>query len=279
RLAFLRAVADDDAARALAAALAIAPSGIAVDGLARGRNLTDTETEALLAALPLRLVGDAPARHAFSPLHWGAMRETLVAAVAAHHRRHPELLGIATDRVLAGTGVRISSTLVAAIADALVAEASLVKEGHTLRLPTHRARIEPADAARWKAVAPLLDAGGAAPPSVAEIADRLRERPDRIAQFLVRIGRHGLAIRVADNRFFRPAALQRLADLLSDLAAEAPDGHITVARFRDRSGVGRNLAIDVLEYFDQVKLTRRTGEFRVLARSPKDVFKRDEPPV
>jgi selenocysteine-specific elongation factor len=46
------------------------------------------------------------------------------------------------------------------------------------------------------------------------------------------------------------------------LAAHAPERRVTAAAFRDRSGVGRNVAIELLEYFDRVKLTRRIGDVR-----------------
>ena len=41
-------------------------------------------------------------------------------------------------------------------------------------------------------------------------------------------------------------------------------GTLTAAAFRDRSGIGRNLAIEVLEYFDRIKFTRRVGDARVI---------------
>ena len=37
-----------------------------------------------------------------------------------------------------------------------------------------------------------------------------------------------------------------------------------VEPFRDRSGIGRNLAIEVLEYFDRIKFTRRVGDAHVI---------------
>ena len=37
--------------------------------------------------------------------------------------------------------------------------------------------------------------------------------------------------------------------------------------FRDASGIGRNVTIELLEYFDRVGLTRRVGNVRFLRRS------------
>ena len=40
-------------------------------------------------------------------------------------------------------------------------------------------------------------------------------------------------------------------------------GNLTLAEFRDAIGVGRGLALQVLEHFDRTGLTRRQGEGRV----------------
>jgi selenocysteine-specific elongation factor len=55
-----------------------------------------------------------------------------------------------------------------------------------------------------------------------------------------------------------------MAQLLVELADEATDGLVTTAAYRDASGLGRNLAIAVLEYFDSEKITRRVGDTRRL---------------
>ena len=54
--------------------------------------------------------------------------------------------------------------------------------------------------------------------------------------------------------------------------AESPTGRFGVRAFRDRAGIGRNLAIDLLEHFDAVKLTRRIGDGREIVRPLAEVF-------
>ena len=54
-------------------------------------------------------------------------------------------------------------------------------------------------------------------------------------------------MQVAPNRFFLPETVARLADLADALAAESPEGSFTAAQFKDRSGIGRNVTIEVLD--------------------------------
>jgi selenocysteine-specific elongation factor len=48
------------------------------------------------------------------------------------------------------------------------------------------------------------------------------------------------------------------------MTQESPQGTMTVKDFRDRSGIGRNVAIDVLEFFDGKGFTRRQGNERIV---------------
>ena len=69
-------------------------------------------------------------------------------------------------------------------------------------------------------------------------------------------------MRVSKTRFFLPDGVRRLREIARDGAR--PAGSITASAFRDRSGIGRNTAIEVLEYFDRIRFTRRVGDAHVL---------------
>ena len=66
------------------------------------------------------------------------------------------------------------------------------------------------------------------------------------------------------NRFFLPETLARLAEIAGELADSSPDGTFTAAAFKDRSGIGRNLTIQMLEFLDKMGATRRLGDARIV---------------
>jgi hypothetical protein len=47
---------------------------------------------------------------------------------------------------------------------------------------------------------------------------------------------------------------------------------VDITVFRDCTGIGRNLAIEVLEFFDSVGLTKRDGNTRTLIAEAKNIF-------
>ncbi|MGE0748112.1 MAG: selenocysteine-specific translation elongation factor [Rhodospirillales bacterium] len=272
RLAFLAAMETADHAAALARLLDEGVLGIDLARFGAARNLTPEESTAVFGTVAMTRVRREGIDQGFAPCHWDSLRETVLAALADWHRRHPGVAGVSEDRLAATAGLRLPAAVALAVAGELARAGTIAREGRTVHLPAHRAKMEPADAARWKRVAPLLQAGGVSPPAVGEIALKIGEPPPKVEQLLVRAGRLGLVVRISPNRFLPPAALQALAEKAEALAAAAPGELLTVIGFREGAGIGRNLAVEVLEHFDRIKLTRRIGDGRKLLRPAAGLF-------
>ena len=246
RLAWLAAMALDDDGAALAALLESSPMGVDLARFAANRNLP------------------AASGWRFSQAHCGALRDKALANLAAWHARTPDSVGPAEDRVL--EGMRLPRDVVFTLTEELVKEGLVVREGANLRLASHRVEVNPADAALWQRVEPLLEGAALRPPTVTELATSAGMDPKKIEASLSRLARHGKVVRVSKNRFFLPSSLKKLEGVAADL--ERGTGELTAAAFRDRTGIGRNLAIEVLEFFDRIKFTRRVGDARVLMQPP-----------
>ncbi|HZM36904.1 MAG TPA: SelB C-terminal domain-containing protein, partial [Burkholderiales bacterium] len=228
------------------------PLGIDLSRFLANRNLST------LPEVPMRAAGGI----GFSPEHWKALRERALATIGAFHARSPESGGLAEDRIVEGT--RLPRKALIELAEELAREGGIVRDGASVRLAGHRAQLAPADAALWERVAPILAEGSLRPPTLTELGAALGKDAKHLEPVLARLARHGLLVRVSKNRFFTPEAVKRLEDMAKAEAKER--GTITAAAFRDRAGIGRNLTIEVLEYFDRTKFTRRAGDAHVLVR-------------
>ena len=102
---------------------------------------------------------------------------------------------------------------------------------------------------------------------VVEVVDRAGISLDRLESFLARAEQLGWVHRVASNRFFLPTTLRELERVAEHLATERPDGAFAAADFNRVSGIGRNLTIQVLEYFDRIGITQRHGDRRSLSHA------------
>ena len=153
-----------------------------------------------------------------------------------------------------------------------MADGALTRTGAALALAGRKSDLGATDSVLWERVRGQLATAGARPPAVAEIARVLSEPPRRVKDLLMRIARRGQAQRVSEERFALPATVHGWAAHAQALAGKDLRARFTAAQFRDQSGLGRNLAIEVLEFFDRVKFTRRIGEMRLVVAAAADIF-------
>ena len=272
RLAFLGAMEDADDGTALTDLLETSPNGLHLGRFAATRNLTPDDMEALAELVPMKTVRTETGALGFSDDRWAAVHNAVLTGLAAWHKKSPDTVGPGENRILAGTGIRLPAEAAVAIAAELVREGVIVKEGMGVRLPSHQPSLQGTDATNWKKIKPLLIEGGLRPPVVTDIAQKIGGEPKKIESLLVRAGRHGLVVRIAKNRFYPPETLRDLADIAEKVAAETDGGTITAATFRDATDIGRNLAIEVLEFFNKVKFTRRVGDGHEVIRPAAEAF-------
>ena len=87
-----------------------------------------------------------------------------------------------------------------------------------------------------------------------------------LADFLHRKAADGDVVRVAPQRFLARELLAQLAALATAMVDEAPDTGFVAATFRDRSGVNRTVAIEILEMLDRLGITQRVGDARKIRK-------------
>jgi selenocysteine-specific elongation factor len=120
------------------------------------------------------------------------------------------------------------------------------------------------DQALWHRIAPLLTEQPFQPPRVRDIARTESLDEATVRQLLIRVARQGSVYKVAHDHYFDRDAVAQLAGIVRELAAGTLEGTVTAAEFRDRIGTGRKLAIQILEYFDRIGLTRRLRDIHRL---------------
>ena len=269
RLATLAAVAEIEHRKALSRLLE-AQGVVDLERFAAARNLTPAELAAL--AGEFLCVGPTRARFAASETYLASLAERVAAALAEWHSGEPDELGPNRPvlfRRLAGAGPE--PALDAALLR-LAQQGRVVREGARWRLAEHRPRLSEADERLWQRLHPLIEQAGLRPPRVRELAAALGLDAEAMQRFLARAERFGRVAKVADNRFFLPETLLALAQIAAELADASPEGSFAAADYKERSGLGRNLTIELLEYFDRMGLTSRTGDVRVVLRDGGEVF-------
>ena len=102
-------------------------------------------------------------------------------------------------------------------------------------------------------------------PDVATVAATCKAAAPVVERMTALLLREKVLVRL-DTLVFHADTLARLKEEIAGLKAQAPAGRATVdvAAFKDRYGVSRKFAIPLLEFLDRERVTRRTGDVRLV---------------
>jgi selenocysteine-specific elongation factor len=201
-----------------------------------------------------------------------ALARDVAEALAAFHARQPSAPGITAEALRRALPTRLSRDAFAALLAHLVASGAVVAEAHLLRAQSHRGGLAGEEARLWAALRPRLAEAPFRPPLLREAAAAIGAGEVALRRACKGFSRLGLVVEVAPDRFFLRDAAMAMAEAAHALSAEVGGGGFTAAQFRDRLDNGRQLAIQVLDYFDRRRITMRRGDLRRAGKEPGAVF-------
>lgn len=267
RLADLQALAQPTHAQALEALLAAHDEGVEWPRLAQALNLDAQQRATLRRQVPAHEVAHAGGLRLIALARWQALQEQVVRVLAEWHTQHPDSVGLTEAALVRALAPAADGMLRCAAVRAGHSARRIVRQGFVLRLPDHAARLSAEDAARLQRVITVMQPFGLRPPPLGEIAPLLDMQLGEASAFLERAAALGHLVRVAKNRFFLPATIDELVAIARRTSLDAPEGRFDAASFRDKSGIGRNLSIQVLEFMDRSAITRLAGDRRSMTVS------------
>ncbi|HRO61182.1 MAG TPA: SelB C-terminal domain-containing protein, partial [Burkholderiaceae bacterium] len=127
----------------------------------------------------------------------------------------------------------------------------------------HGVRLSASEQRIAEKVAPLLEQAGREGAWARDLARDAREPEALMRTALARLARRGELHQVVKDLYFSQQTMNDCANIVRALAASG-EGALTVAGFRDASGLGRKRATQILEYLDRIGMLRRIGDVHKL---------------
>ena len=230
------------------------PADIAT--LSRKANIAEAEgirlaKEAIAEASVIAL-GDSPLTPStvlYTMAGWSQLSGKALQALTAFHEQYPLRSGMAREELRTRLG--LSAQNFAPALQQLVGSGVMVESNAAVRLPDHAVAVSDAQRKQMDAFVAALEAQPYAP-----------SPPELDAQLVNLLVDEGRVAKATDGVVFAAAAYnEMLSKVKSHLEAT---GKITVAEVRDMFGTSRKYALSLLEHLDELKVTRRTGDERVL---------------
>ncbi|WP_431265703.1 selenocysteine-specific translation elongation factor [Roseateles chitinivorans] len=259
RLAELVALTAASPAQRLAGLLAQAPMGVDLARFAAGQGVAGDARVTLLAAAGASTVvlgadGPAWALGAAQTAQWEGVA---LARLMRYHEEQPEELGPDLARWRRLAAPRMAEPLWQSLVRRMSSAGQVTISGAAAHLPAHGIQLSALDERLAQKVMPRLRSAGFEGAWARDLAKDAHEPESLVRTTLARLSQRGELFQVVKDLYYAPAAIQELALIAR---ASAVGGDVTAAVFRDRSGLGRKRAIQVLEFFDKVGVLRRVGD-------------------
>ena len=186
---------------------------------------------------------------------WQHLRRTVLDTLAAYHQNATDEIGPDAARLRRLARLRMDDAHWRLLLDALVREGSVAQSGAFVHLPEHGSQLAARDETLLQRLTPHLMEAGAQGAWVRDLAEHIGEHAANLRPAMARLARSGHLYQVVKDLYLDEATAARLAALVRQLAladteaAKATDAQqtsnslpiLTVARFRDASGLGRRV--------------------------------------
>ncbi len=257
RLAELAALALPTPAERLAALIDVAPYGVDLERWRIAQGLLDVPA----GSWPKQAL--AQDGQALGATQTEAFSATALAALQTFHEKQPDELGPDSARLRRLAAPRLPMPLWQALLARLAAAGQLVLHGAFVHLPAHGVQLSATETRIAQKVQAPLAAAGFEGAWARDLAKHAQEPEPLVRATLARLARRGDLHQTVKDLYYPPAAMQQLATLARQVA-QANAGDVLAAQFRDAANLGRKRAIQILEYFDRIGLTRRVGDVHKL---------------
>ncbi|MDO8717242.1 MAG: selenocysteine-specific translation elongation factor [Dehalococcoidales bacterium] len=205
--------------------------------------------DALIMQRQVIVIGEGEHRLLFTGPVWARLANTATTILMDYHQKYPARSGM--PKVELGSRLKMGRHA-ANIWQKLAAEGVLNEEGMVVRLPVHHIKLTPQQQAKIDAFLKSLEQNPYSPPG-----DQIPE-PDLLNLLI----EQQKVVKVSEGVVFAPAVYQEMAGKIT--AHLKAHDKATLAEIRDLLNTSRKYAQAILEHLDEKKITRRTGDERVL---------------
>jgi selenocysteine-specific elongation factor len=177
------------------------------------------------------------------------------------HARNPQKIGMSKEELRTKLP-KVETQVFHAALDECTSSGGIDVDKDKVRAKETGKPVDAGIEALGKKIVKKLSISGLTPPSVKEMAEELGEKEGYLKDILARLSREGTLVRVTGDLFFHRDAIEDLK--VKAVAYLRERKEMTPADFKSVVSVSRKYMIPLLEHLDEIKLTIRSGDKRIL---------------
>jgi selenocysteine-specific elongation factor len=199
------------------------------------------------------------------------LRGVTLAQLEEFHKRFPMKSGLSKEELRTKLPSEVDIKLFQILISELIQSKEVALEKDKLRLSGHHiSSVDEKGLAKRVEVAVLR--GGLQPPSPKELSEEWSESEGEVRAIFEHLVHEGVLVKIKSEIYFHHVCFENLRDQLVTYLKSHRE--ITTPQFKEMTKASRKYAIPLIEYFDQIKLTLRLGEKRVLRGTSQNIEKK-----
>jgi selenocysteine-specific elongation factor len=200
------------------------------------------------------------------------LRESVMAQLREFHQRFPMKAGLAKEELRTKLPEEMDVRLYQTLLNHLMQSQAIVVEKDKLRLSGHRVSSTD-DIGLIDRVEKALLQAGLQPPFPKKLSEQWSVPEAEIQAVFEHLAHEGTLVKIRSGMYFHRVPFDRLREEVIQYLRKNQE--ITTPQFKEITAVSRKFAIPLIEYFDQIRLTLRVGDKRVLRASPQRLTPQD----
>jgi selenocysteine-specific elongation factor len=177
------------------------------------------------------------------------------------HAKNPLKIGISREELRTRLP-EVDQQVFQAALEEIVKEGGAEIDKDRVKLPGVSRKVDESLDKLAREIVALLDARGLTPPLTGELADELQIKEGSLRDMLERLVYEGKVVKVKSDMYFSNLRIDELKKTIREELGRKRE--MVPADFKTILGLSRKYMIPLLEYLDEIKLTIRTGDKRVL---------------
>jgi selenocysteine-specific elongation factor len=192
----------------------------------------------------------------------GDLRKRITKVMKRLHDAAPLETAIPRQRLATRLGY-LGADVVQAVIDRMIGDSALIGDENAVALAAFKPKLTAAQKRLAAQILEAFEAAGFQPPEVGKLAKTAGIKEDEARPVIELCADQGELIHLSGGLYIHRAAEERLRQRITE-GLRGSDG-MTVSQIKDVLAITRRHAVPICEYLDRIGLTKRKGDYRILA--------------
>ena len=236
------------------------------------RNLNKIETQKLLKINDIKILKEKDKFWGVKTLNWSVCIKIVYDYINNLFNQTNKLSVLNEEKIIQNFKSVAPGYVIKNILSELIISKSIVRNGKELFLAEHKIIFNSKELYVWEEIKLILDKNKYHPPTINEIVKELSFEIRETQNVVKKALDLNFLVQVSLNRYFYPDVILYFATIVEKISAISTNHKLELSIFRNEAKISRNLAIELLEFFDRKGLTIRLKNDRYLQKKANQVF-------